>query len=71
MNQPKTPPSPRQQQPVSPAVLACVCGWQGEDVRTVRMRVDGRATAYHLDRVPMCRSCRDSARGRWMYAERS
>lgn len=47
----------------------CQCGGR-DDVRLVRMRVDGKATMYHSKPIPLCEYCRHGERGRWMYAER-
>jgi hypothetical protein len=37
-------------------------------VRMVYMRVTGKATMYQTKAIPLCRTCREGERGRWMYA---
>lgn len=61
----------RQNQPKQRTIRRCICGWEGADVRDVKIRVEGKATMYRDETVPMCRLCRAAVRGRWMYADRS
>lgn len=53
-----------------PPRVLCVCK-QIDDVRLVRLRVNGKATLYYQHETPLCRMCRDRLRGSWMYAERA
>lgn len=52
---------------LEPSILKCICGCQ-DDVRSVRIRIDGKATEYEQKEKLLCKLCRTLTMGHWKYA---